>query len=160
MEAHQGKGKGEKLLLQDMDIPLWTRPSSGTRVYTRGISRLLHEQQTENTNPQPWWTRSVNVTWPGRLRRRCWGTVTRYSILRATLVYTLTVPQSDRLETGAEMRKVTSSLRRTEGTSCRHTSNSNRQTQGLGYSWKGSVNSEGLVSVWDSSSHQSSGTSA
>ena len=43
-------------------------------------------------------------------------------------------PQSDRLETGAEMRKVTSSLRRTEGTSCRHTSNSNRQTQGLGYS--------------------------
>jgi hypothetical protein len=91
MEAHQGKGKGEKLLLQDMDIPLWTRPSSGTRVYTRGISRLLHEQQTENTNPQPWWTRSVNVTWTGRLWRRCWGTVTLYSTLLTTLVYALSL---------------------------------------------------------------------
>ncbi len=31
------------------------------------------------------------VTCPGRLRRRCWGTVTLYSILRGTLVYTLSL---------------------------------------------------------------------
>jgi len=59
-------------------------------VYSRHITTFAWTT-TENTNPQPWWTRSVNVTWTGRLRRRCWGTVTLYSILRATLVYSLSL---------------------------------------------------------------------
>ncbi len=56
-------GQVEELLLQDMDIPLWSRPSVGTRVYTRGISRLLHEQLQKTRIPNldghgPW-------TWRG-----------------------------------------------------------------------------------------------